>query len=74
MSNKEQTTAVVERLQRYHAANRQEGLADTVRCWIEDPVKPRTNEGKPRINPILVLLAAIVVLAGGTFLFFSFVQ
>ena len=74
MSNTEQTTGVVKRLRRYHAADRQESLMETMRRWIEDPLKPRTNEGNPRVNPILVLLAVIVLLAGGTFLVFSFIQ
>ncbi|HTT21962.1 MAG TPA: hypothetical protein VMG82_23735 [Candidatus Sulfotelmatobacter sp.] len=41
---------------------------------IEDPLKPKTNKGNLRINPILVLLAVMALLAGATFLFFSLVQ
>ena len=38
---------------------------------IEDPLRPRTDKGSLRANPILLLLAALAVVAGGTFLFFS---
>ena len=38
---------------------------------IEDPLKPRTENGRIRLNPILLLLALILVLAAVTFLFFS---
>lgn len=74
MADKEQITAVVTRLRNFHAADRQERLGEALRRWIEDPVKPKTDKGNLRINPILVLLTAMAVLAGGTFLFFSLVQ
>ena len=41
---------------------------------MEDPLKPQTDTGSLLINPILVLLVVIALLAGGTFLFFSWVQ
>lgn len=74
MKNREQIAAVVTRLRRYHAADRQERLGDALRRWIEDPLKPKTDKGNLHINPILVLLAATVLLAGATFAFFSLVQ
>lgn len=42
--------------------------------WIEDPLRPKTDKGSLRINPILIFLALIALLAGSTFLFFSLVQ
>ena len=74
MNDKEQITAVVMRLRNFHAANRQERLGDALLHWIEDPLRPKADKGNLRINPILVLLAAMALLAGGTFLFFSLVQ
>ncbi|HEV2401432.1 MAG TPA: hypothetical protein VGS27_31140 [Candidatus Sulfotelmatobacter sp.] len=74
MKNREPITALVKRLDRYHAKDREERLAHTWRRWIEDPLKPQTDTGGLRINPILVLLVVIALLAGGTFLFFSWVQ
>ena len=74
MADKEQITAVVMRLRNFHGADRQERFGEALLRWIEDPLKPRTSKGGLRINPILVLLAAMALLAGGTFLFFSLVQ
>ena len=74
MKHKEQITTAVARLRSFRATDQQERLGGAFRRWIEDPVKPKTDKGNPRINPILVLLAAMAVLAGGTFLFFSLVQ
>jgi len=72
MKNKEQITTVAARLRNSYA--REERLLDTLRRWAEDPLKPKTNKGNLRINPILVLLAVMTLLAGCTFLFFSLVQ
>ena len=73
MKHKEQI-ATVARLRSLHAKDREERLVGALLRWIEDPVKPKTDKGNLRINPILLLLAAMAVLAGGTFLFFSLVQ
>jgi len=54
--------------------DRREQLGEGLRRMIEDPLKPKTNKGNLRINPILVLLAVMALLAGATFLFFSLVQ
>ena len=70
MKNQEQIAAVA-RLCSFHARDQEERLVGALRRWIEDPVKPKTNKGNLRINPILVLLALMALLAGGTFLFFS---
>ena len=72
MKHQEQV-ATVARFRSLHSGNG-ERLGDTLRRWVEDPIKPKTDKGNLRINPILVLLAAMAVLAGGTFLFFSLVQ
>lgn len=74
MKNREHITALLMRLERYHAKDREERPSHTWRRWVEDPLKPQTNTGSLRINPILVLLAVMALLAGGTFLFFSLVQ
>ena len=74
MRNREQIAAVITRLRRYHAADRQEQLGDALRRWIEDPLNPTTDKGNLRIHPILVWLAVMALLAGGTFVFFNFVQ
>jgi hypothetical protein len=65
------TGTVVARLQSFHAADPEERLMDAFVRQIEDPLKPRTDNGCFRANPILLLLAAVAVVVGGTFLFFS---
>ena len=70
----EQRDNVVVRLRKYSAAGREERLEHLLRRWIEDPLRPRTHRGNLRINPILVLLAVMVLLGLGTFLFFSLVH
>jgi antibiotic biosynthesis monooxygenase (ABM) superfamily enzyme len=67
-------SAVIERLRSFHAANNAERLRDSLLRWFEDPLKPQTAEGRLRINPILVLLVLLAVMAAGTFLFFGLVQ
>ena len=73
MKKDEQVAAMVDRLHELRAADRAERLRDSVVRWIEDPLKPKTAAGKLRINPILLLLASLAVMATGTFLFFSLV-
>ena len=51
-----------------------ERLTDAFVRRIEDPLKPRTDKGSIRTNTILLLLAALAVVAGSTFLFFSLAQ
>jgi hypothetical protein len=74
MKDKQQISAVVARLRSFHAAIRHERFEDALLRWIEDPLKPKTDKGSLRINPIVILLTIIALLAGGTFLFFSFIQ
>lgn len=74
MKDKEQVAVQLARLREFHAMDRRQEIGGILRRWIEDPVKPKTQKGNLRINPTLVLLAAMALLAGGTFLFFSFVQ
>ena len=73
MKHQKQIATVV-RLGNFHSGNGEEPLGDALRRWIEDPVKPKTDKRNLRVNPILLLLTAMAVLAGGTFLFFSLVQ
>jgi hypothetical protein len=74
MKDKEQIAIRVARLREFHAVDRREQLGETLRRWIGDPLRPRTDKGNLRINPVLILLVAMALLAGGTFLFFSVVQ
>jgi hypothetical protein len=63
-----------DRLTDFHLRNPKERIGDVLRMWVEDPLKPRDEHGRLRVNPILLLLAIVFALAIGTFLFFSMVQ
>ena len=73
MRKDEQVSAMMKRLRELRAANSGERIRDSVLRWIEDPLKPKTAAGRLRINPILLLLASLAVMATGTFLVFSLV-
>ena len=62
------------RLIDFHMQNPREHLVDALLIWVEDPLKPRDEHGRLRVNPILLLLAIVLALVFGTFLFFSVVQ
>jgi hypothetical protein len=74
MKDKGQIAIRIVRMGEFHATDRREPLGDVLRRLIADPLKPKTNKGNLRINPIVVLLGVMALLAGGTFLLFSFVQ
>lgn len=74
MKNSEQITAIVTRLHRYNTTDGDERFSATVRRWVEDPLRPTADKEGLRINPILVLLILLALLAGATFLVFSLFQ
>ncbi len=74
MKKDEQISAMVKRLREFRAGDRGEWIRDCVVRWIEDPLKPKTKDGKLHVNPILVLLLSLALLATGTCVFFSLVQ
>lgn len=74
MKREEDIAELFERLRDLHAADREVRLGDAFLRWIEDPLKPRTDSDKFRFNRILLFLAALAILAAGTFLFFSEIQ
>jgi hypothetical protein len=63
-----------DRLNEFHLSNQKERIGDVLLMWVEDPLKPRDERGRLRVNPILFLLAIVFALVIGTFLFFSRVQ
>ena len=74
MQRDEHITELYERLENLFAVEREARIGSIFLRWIEDPLKPRTDNGKIRLNWILLLLATLALLAGGTLLFFSVVQ
>jgi hypothetical protein len=63
-----------DRLIDFHLRNRKERIGDVLVMWVEDPLKPRDEHGRLRMNPILLLLAIVFALVFGIFLVFSMVQ
>jgi len=62
------------RLIDFHLRNPGERIGDVLLMWVGDPLKPRNEHGRLRVNPILVLLAIVFALVFGIFLIFSMVQ
>jgi hypothetical protein len=63
-----------DRLIDFHMQDPKERFCDVLLRLVEDPLKPRDERGRLRVNPILPLLAIVFALVFGTFLFFSMVQ
>jgi hypothetical protein len=74
MTRNEQTEKVRERVRGYLEQNPEESLLAALWRTIEDPLKPRNENGQFRLNPILLLLAVLITFSACTFLLFSFVQ
>lgn len=72
MTDETQTERMCERLRQFYTQDIEERLFVSLLRRVEDPLKPRTENGGFRLNPILLLLAAVLALAAGTFLSFSF--
>ena len=63
-----------DRLIDFHLCNPKECIGDVLLMWVEDPLKPRDEHGRLRVNSILLLLAIVFALVFGIFLVFSMVQ
>ena len=72
MKGNAQIDRMCERLEEFHVQDPEARLFASLLRQIEDPLRPRTENGRLRLNPILLLLALILMLAASTFLFFSF--
>jgi hypothetical protein len=72
MKRNPQIETMRERLQSYFAQEREDTILASLRHWIEDPLKPRMENGSFRLNPILLLLTGLAAFSAGAFLLFSF--
>jgi hypothetical protein len=63
-----------DRLIDFHLRNQKERIGDVLLMWVEDPLKPRDEHGRLRVNPILLLLAIVFALVFGISLVFNMVQ
>ena len=74
MKRNPQIETMRERLQSYFAQERGDTILASLQHWTEDPLKPRTEKGGFRLNPILLLLAVLITFSACSFLLFSFVH
>ncbi len=74
MRRNRQIETMRERFQSYLAQEREDTILASLRHWTEDPLKPRTENGRFRLNPVLLLLAVLITFSAGSFLFFSIVH
>ena len=74
MKRNPQIETMRERLQSYFAQEREDTIVASLQHWTEDPLKPRTENGGFRLNPILLLLAVLITFSVCSFLLFSFVH
>jgi hypothetical protein len=63
-----------QRLETFLAQDNQESLGATLLRCIEDPLRPRTRNGRFRLNPILLLLSVLAAIGLIAFSYFSLVR
>jgi hypothetical protein len=61
-----------QRLSNFLAEEPEDHLRGHMVRRLEDPLKPRTNNGGLRVNPLLLILSSVALLSVGIFLFFSY--
>jgi hypothetical protein len=71
MKDNPQVAEMCQRLGELDAREVEEGSSRSILSRIEDPLRPRGENGSFRVNPLLLLLALLGVLAVATFLFFN---
>jgi len=73
MSYKSQPQIVTmhERLSTFLAEDSEDRLWHHIIRRLEDPLKPRTSDGRFRVNPLLLILSSVVLVGVGIFFCFS---
>jgi hypothetical protein len=66
-----QTKEMRDRLAIYLEQDTGQSLAAMLRRMVEDPIRPRSEAGRFRISPILLLLSVLWAFSLGAFLYFS---
>jgi hypothetical protein len=67
-----QFEAIRERLRQRFVEDGRERLFENILRFIEDPLRPRNEEGRLRVNPALLVFALFAAIAVAAFLCFSF--
>jgi hypothetical protein len=62
------------RLSNFLREHPEESISGNLLKAVQDPLKPLTENGRLRINPLLLILTTIVLFVVGLFLSFSFGQ
>jgi hypothetical protein len=62
------------RLSNFLREHSEESISGNLLKAVQDPLKPLTENGRLRINPLLLILTTIVLFVVGLFLSFSFGQ
>lgn len=68
------TKEMRDRLASYLEQDTRHGLTAMLRRMVEDSIRPRTEKGRLRLSPILLLLASLSAFSLVIFLYFSVVQ
>jgi len=62
------------RLSTFLSEHPEENLSGNLVKAVQDPLKPLIENGRLRLNPLLLILTAIMLFVGGLFIFFSLGQ
>lgn len=63
-----------DRLLSYLEEDSGQGVTPMLRRVVEDSIRPRTDEGRLRVSPILLLLALLSAFSLATLVYFSVVK
>ena len=76
MSGERQSEGVSmhERLSKFLTEDPEECLWRSITRRIEDPLRPRNNNCRFHVNPLLLMLVSVALIGVGIFLFFSYGQ
>lgn len=69
-----QIVTMHDRLSTFLAEDPEDRLRGHIIRRLGDPLKPRTNHGRFRVNPLLLILGSVALVSVGIFLFFSYGQ
>lgn len=69
-----ETKEMRDRLAIYVEQDPQHSLTAMLRRLVRDPIRPRTDDGRLRISPVLLLLAVLATFSFVSFLYFSLVR
>jgi hypothetical protein len=61
-----------ERLSKYLTEDPEDRLRGHLGRRLGDPLKSRTNDGRFRVNPLLLILSFVALVVVGIFVFFSY--